>query len=107
MVEHHLREGLAGSSSAEIGIEAEGFHDREVGLDIEHWSPNTLFFGEHLSTTLVQGAVDATDGVLGALDLDEEDGFLESGVGEEAGGVGDATAHGNDLSTTTVDGIGV
>lgn len=39
--------------------------------------------------------------------LTKVDGLLETGGGEQAGSIADTTTCGNDLSTTTVDGIGV
>jgi hypothetical protein len=70
MVEHALGEGLAGGMRAELSVEAEGLGDREVSLDSEHGGSRALLLGEDLSTTLVQAAVDTTDGILWALDFD-------------------------------------
>ena len=105
MVEHHLGERLARRRSTELTVEAEGLHDGKVGLDGEHGGSGTLLFAEDLSTALVEDGVDTTDGVLRALDLDEVDGLLETGLGEQARSVADTTASGDDLSSTTVDGI--
>ena len=69
MVEHHLGEGLALSLTTEIGIETEGLHDREVGLDREHGRSGSLLLREDLATTTIEYAVDTTDGVLRALNL--------------------------------------
>ena len=107
MVEHHLRERLARRSSTELTVEAEGLHDGQVRLDSEHGRSGTLLFAEDLATTPVEDGVDTADSVLGTLDLDEVDGLLESRVGEQAGSVADTTASRDDLSSTTVDGIGV
>lgn len=60
-----------------------------------------------MSTTLIQDGVDATDGVLRTLNLDKVDGLLETWGGEQASGVRSTTASGDDLTTTTVDGISV
>ena len=70
MVHDTLGERLARRSSAEFTVEAEGLHDGEVSLDGEHGGSGPLFFGEDLSTALVQARVDTTDGVFGTLDLD-------------------------------------
>ena len=107
MVHHRLRERLAGRRGAEVAVEAKGLHDGEVRLDREHRRSGPLLLGEDLATTLVQARVDTADGVLRALDLDEVDRLLERGRGEQAGGVADTTASGDDLPTTTVNGIGV
>ena len=70
MVHHRLRERLAGRRGAEVAVEAEGLHDRQVRLDREHGRADTLLFAEDLATTLVEHRVDTTDRVLRALDLD-------------------------------------
>ena len=66
-----------------------------------------MLLREDLATTLVEHRVDTTNDGLRALDLDQEDGLLETGGGEQARGVADTTASGDDLSSATVDGIGV
>ena len=107
MVHNRLRERLARRRSTELTVEAERLHNGEVCLDGEDGGSGALLLREDLSTTLVEDGVDTTDGVLGALDLDEVDRLLERGRGEQAGGVADTTASRDDLSSTTVDGIGV
>ena len=107
MVEHHLRERLARRSSTELTVEAEGLHDGQVRLDSEHGRSGTLLFAEDLATTPVEDGVDTADSVLGTLNLDEVDGLLETGLGEQARSIRDTTARGDDLTSTTVNGIGV
>lgn len=107
VVEDGLREGLTGGRATEVSVEAEGFHDREVGLDREHGSSWALFFREDLATTPVEHRVDTTNGVLRALDFDEIDGLLETWGGEQAGSIGGTTAGWDDLSSTTVDSVSV
>ena len=107
MVKYSLGEGLAGGVRAELTVEAEGLGDREVRLDREHGRSRALLLREDLATTLVETRVDTTNGVLRALDLDEVDGLLERGLGEQARGVADTAGGGDDLSSTTVNGIGV
>lgn len=51
--------------------------------------------------------VDTTLGRLGNGNLNQEHGLLESGGGEELGGVADSSGGGDNLTTTSVDGIGV
>ena len=125
MIEHALGEGLATGGRAQLAVEAEGLHDGQVRLHGEHGRADTLLLREDLSTTLVQHGVDTTDGVLRALDLDctqgnqsrsgntqrcphtEVDGLLKTWRREQASGVGDTTARGDDLSSTTMDGVRV
>ena len=107
VVEHRLRERLSRRRSPQLAVEAERLHDGQVGLDGEHGGSGTLLFTEDLSTALVKNGVDTTDGVLRALDLDKIDGLLKTGGSKQASGVADTTAGGDDLSSTTVDGISV
>ena len=107
VIEDGLREGLAGRRLTEITVEAEGFHDGEVSLDGEERSTRTLLFIEDVSSAAGEHTVDTTHGLLGHLDLDKEDGLEKGGVGKEGGGVQHTTSSGDDLATTTVDGIGV
>ena len=107
MREDTLREGLTGGLRTEIGGETEGLEDGQVGLNLVERSTGALFFSNDVSTTLIQARINTTNGVFWALDIDEEDGFLETRLGGQDGGVDDTTASGDDLSTTTMDGIGV
>lgn len=107
MVKDGLREGLATSGSTEVAGETEGLVDGQVGLDVEQRSTGTLLLGVDVTTTTGEGTVDTTHGLLGHLDLDVEDGLKQSGVGQHGRGVQDTTSSGDDLTTTTVDGIGV
>ena len=126
MVEHGLWEGLTRRRRAKVAVEAEGLGDRQVRLDGEHRRSGPLLFTEDLSTALVEHTVYTADGVLGALNLDyiqgqcwefrfgeatrvhtEIDGLLKSRLREQAGSVADTTTRRNDLSSTTVNGVGV
>ena len=107
VVEHTLGEGLTRGGGTKVTVEAEGLGDGQVSLDREHRGTSLLLLAEDLATTLVEARVDTTDDSLRALDLDQEDGLLETGLGEQAGGVADTTANGDDLSSTTVNGISV
>ena len=66
-----------------------------------------MLLREDLPTTPVQTAVDTTNGVLRTLDLDQVNRLLQTGSGEQAGSIANTTAGGDDLSSTTVNGIGV
>lgn len=107
MVEDALRESLARGVGTEIGGETEGLHDREVGLDLVQGSTHTLLLGKDVATTTVEARVDTTHSVLGTCDIDEVDGLEEARLSGEHGSVDATTASGDDLSTTTVNGIGV
>jgi hypothetical protein len=107
MVEDQLGEGLTGGGGTEIGVETEGLLDGKVGLDVEQGSSGTLGLLEDVTTTAGKDGVDTTHGLLGDLDLDQEDGLEKSGVGKKDRGVQDTTSGRDDLTTTSVDGIGV
>jgi hypothetical protein len=107
VVEHGLREGLAGGGGTEISVEAEGLQDGEVGLDVEEGSTRALLLVEDVTTSAGKDTVDTTHGVLGHLNLDQVDGLEQSGLGQKGSGVQDTTSSGDDLATTTVDSISV
>ncbi|GKT92871.1 elongation factor 2 [Colletotrichum tofieldiae] len=107
VVEDKLGEGLSGGGLAQVTVEAEGLHDGEVGLDGEQRSAGTLLLTEDVTTSAGKDTVDTTHGLLGNLDLDQEDGLEKGGLGEQSGGVQDSAGGGDDLATTTVNGIGV
>lgn len=107
MVEDGLGEGLAGSVGAEIGVETEGLLDGQVSLDVEQRSTGALGLLEDVTSPAGKDTVDTTHGLLGNLDLDQEDGLEETGVGEQGSSVQDTTSSGDDLATTTVNSIGV
>ncbi|KAI6769124.1 hypothetical protein HG531_010228 [Fusarium graminearum] len=107
VVEDGLRESLSGGGLSEISVETERLENGEVGLDVEERSTGALLLAEDVTTSSGKDTVDTTHGLLGNLDLDEVDGLEESGLGEKRGGVQDTTGSGDDLTTTTVNGIGV
>jgi hypothetical protein len=107
MGEEALREGLTRGLRSKISSETERLQHREISLDLVERSTGALLFGNDVSTTLVEARVDTTNGVFGALNIDKEDRFLETRLASEDGGIDDTTASGDDLSTTTMDGISV
>jgi hypothetical protein len=70
MVEHTLGESLAGGVRAQLSVESKRFCDRQEGLDGKHGCSWTLLLAEHLSTALVQTAVNSANGVFRALNFD-------------------------------------
>ena len=107
MVEHALREGTAGSGGTESLGETEGLADGKVGLHHDEGSSGNGLFSDNDTSSGGEALVDTTDGVFGALDLDEEDGFLEARGGEELRSVHDTSGGGDELTTTSVDSIGM
>jgi len=76
-----------------------------VRLHVNERSSGDGLLTDDDTTTLGETVVNSTDGFLGALDLDEEDRFLEARFGSELGGVDGTSGSGDDLTTTSVDGI--
>lgn len=107
VVEDGLREGLTTGSGTEIARETEGLGDGQISLDVEQRGTGSLLLGVDVTTTAGEDTVDATHGLLGNLDLDVEDGLEKARIGKESGRVQDTTSSGDDLTTTTVDGISV
>mmetsp|Transcript_42646 Transcript_42646/g.56307 ORF Transcript_42646/g.56307 Transcript_42646/m.56307 type:complete len:802 (-) Transcript_42646:104-2509(-) len=107
MIEDALREGTAGGGGAEGLGETEGLGDGEEGGHVDERGTLDGVLRLNNTSSLGEALVDATDGVIGALDLDLEDGLDESGGSGQLGGVEDASGGGHDLATTSVDSIGV
>jgi hypothetical protein len=107
VVEHALREGLSSSVRAQVSSEAERLVYGKVSLDGVKRSSGALLLSEDVSTSSVKNTVDASHGVLGALNLDQVHGLQKTGLSSELSGVHGTTAGGDDLVTTTVNGISV
>ena len=107
VIEDGLGESLATGSGAQIGRETEGLVDGQVSLDHEQRGTGTLLLSVDVTTAAGEDTVDTTHSLLGNLDLDVEDGLEESRVGQHGSGVQSTTSSGDDLTTTTVNGISV
>ena len=107
MIEDTLREGTAGSGGTESLGETEGLGDGEEGAHVDERGALDRLLRLDDTTTGREALVDATNGVIGALDLDLEDGLDEPGASGELSGVEDTTSGRHDLATTSVDSIGV
>ena len=107
VVEHALWEGFPAGVGAQVLGEPEGFSNWKVGLQVDHRGPLLLLFVEHAPTSAGDHTVAATHDVLGHLDLGQVHGLHEGRAGAEHGGVGHAAGGGDDLASTTVDGVGV
>eukprot|EP01084_Bolivina_argentea_P053277 97799_1 len=107
VVEDALGEGLAGGGGAEVGGESEGLGDGHVGADVVDGGTGAVLLADDDTTAAGEHVVDTTHGGLDGLDVDDEDGLHELGAGGQLGGVEDAAGGGDDLASTTVDGVGV
>merc|ERR1719411_950364 len=107
VVKHTLWEGLASSVGPQVSCEPEGLVDRQVSLHHEHGSAGSLCFLEHVSSPPVEHAVDATDCILWALNLNQVHWFHHSGFGSQQASVQNTPGRWNDLTAPTVNGISV
>lgn len=107
VVKHQLWEGLATGGGTEIGVESERLGDGQVCLDVEQWGTGTLGLLENVTSSAGEDTVDTTHGLLWNLDLDQEDWLEETWLGEQGRCQQHTTGSWDDLSTTTVDSIGV
>jgi len=107
VIEHALREGLAGSLLAEIASEAERLGNGEVSFDLEDGCSDTLLLLNHTATAPVQAAVDATDSLLRASNIHKVDGLQETRLGSQAARIHASTSSGHNLTSTAVDRVSV
>ena len=107
MIKDTLREGTSGSSSSEGLGETEGLSDWQVGLDHDERSTLDWLFADNDTTTLGHALVNATYCIIWSLDFDQEDWLHETWVGSQLGSVQDTSGSWDDLTTTSVNSIGV
>ena len=107
MIEDALREGTTGGGSTERLGETEGLSDGQVSLDDEEGSSTDGFFSDNDTSTLGKGLIDTTHGIIGTLDLAQEDGLNVSGLSGKLSSVEDSSGSGDDLTTTSMDSVGV
>jgi len=107
MVEHTLREGTSRSGSTKSLGETEGLSDGEVSLHHDEGSSSNGLLTNDDTSSGGEALVDTADSILGALDLDKEDGLLESGSGNELRSVHNSSGSRDNLTTSSVDSISV
>ena len=107
MVEDTLREGTAGSGSSEGLGESEGLSDWEIGLDDKEGSSRNWLLTNNDTSSLGKGLIDTTHGIIGALNLAEEDWLDESWLSGKLGSIDDSSGSWDDLTTTSVDSVGM
>eukprot|EP00951_Prasinocladus_malaysianus_P046688 scaffold647869_cov43-Prasinocladus_malaysianus.AAC.2 len=78
-----------------------------MGLDVVHGGAWALDLLKHHATLLIEGGVDASQGLLGSLDLHQVHRLRQPGLGRELGSVNRPAAGRDDLTTAAMDGIGV
>jgi len=87
--------------------ETEGLSDWEVGLDHDKWGSGNWLFTNNDTSALGKATVDTTYSIIRALDFNQEDWLLEAGLGSELSGEEDTSGSWGNLTTTSVDSIGV
>ena len=107
MIKHALKEGLSTGVRTKISGETKGLVDRQVGLDDEHWGSGGLSLLENVSSPSVQNSVDTSNCVLGALDFNLINRFHHPGLSGQQGSVEYTPSCGNNLTTSSMDGISV
>jgi len=107
MGEDTLRESLSGSGSSKRCSESKGFSDGQMGSDQVHGGTLDLFFFDDDTSSLIENLVNSSHAVSGAGDFGKENGLLEGGVGSEFTSIVNSSGGGDQLTTSSVDGIGV
>ena len=107
MVEDALREGSTGGGGSEGLGETEGLADGQVSLHVDERSAGDGLLRDDDTSSLGESLIDGADDIIGGLDLAKEDGLLELGTGGELASVVDTSGGGDDLTTTSVDGVGM
>ena len=107
MREDALREGTTRGGGTESLGETEGLSDGEEGSHVDERGALDGVLRLDNTTTLGEALVDTANSIIGALDLDLEDGLDEPGGSGELRGVEDTASGGDDLTTTSVDSVSV
>eukprot|EP00438_Fugacium_kawagutii_P020096 Skav232648 [mRNA] locus=scaffold2334:107781:121188:+ [translate_table: standard] len=107
VIEDALREGLSTGGLSQGRHEAEGLGHGEVGLHLHQGRSLALVLLEDAAAAQVHAVVHAAHGLLGTGDLHQEDGLLQGWLGGQLRGEAASAGWRHDLSSTTVDGIGV
>lgn len=85
----------------------ERFRDRQETLDDGDWGSSRVDFVFDVSSSHGNNVVDGTDDIVRAGDFNQEDRLLKSWVSEELRSVEGSSGDRDDLSSTSVDTIGV
>src|SRR6185437_3086784 len=99
------REGSSRGHSSQVLGETEGLGDWEVGLDDDEGGSRDWLFSNDNTSSLGQHLIDATHGIVWGLDFTQEDWLLESWLGGELSGIEYSPGSGDDLTTSSVDGV--
>jgi len=87
--------------------ETEGLSDWKVGLHVDEWGSDNWLFRDDDTSSLGHGLINGTDAVIWGLDLAKEDWLLEFWASGKLGSEHDSSGGWHDLTSTSMDGIGV
>lgn len=76
-----------------------------MSFDVEHGGSLSLRLGEHVTTSLGETSVNTSNSSLGTLDFAQVHRLKQTGVGPKDGSITDTSSCGDDLSTSSVDGV--
>lgn len=107
MVEHALREGSSGGHLSQVLGETERLSDGKVSLDDDERSTIDGLFTNNNTSSLGKGLIDTSHSIIGGLDFAEENRLNELGLGSKLGSIEDSSGSRDDLTTTSVDSVGV
>jgi len=108
MIEDELREGLTRGSSPQVAGETKALHHRKMSFDVAQISTSFGDFLDDESSSLAEDTVDASyNAASRALDLNQEDGLLDSWFCRQLRSTEGPPGCWNDLSCTSVNGISV
>lgn len=107
MREDTLREGLSLGQSSKMGSEAKGLGHRQEAPDNAHGSTSDLFFFIDNTSSGGQTVVHTRHGIGWGSDFTSEDRLLQGGLGSQFRGIVASSGCLDQLSSSSVDGIGM
>ncbi|CAL9029363.1 unnamed protein product, partial [Prunus brigantina] len=103
--QRHIVGRPALKSKPSVDQRTQTFNDGEVCLHIVDWSMRRVHFLKHVPTFLIKNTVDTSQSLLWRLDLNKIYRLKEPWLGSQLGSIDDPPSSGNDLTTSSVDGI--
>ena len=105
MIEHALWESSAWGGGSEWLGETEWLSDWQVGLHLDKRCSLDWLFTNDNTSSLGEALIDGADGVIGSLDLNQEDWLLEPWRGGKLAGIEVSSSGRDNLTTSSMDGI--
>jgi len=107
MIEDALWESSSGSVGSKGLGETERFSDWKISFHVYEWSSLNWLFTDNDTSSLGKSLINWSDAIIWGLDLNQEDWLLEFWSGSKLTSVEDSSGGWNDLTSTSMDGIGV